>query len=219
MLVIWILCSGIEIFSNNSMNLYSCIGFGYYSTSFHCLLLSTVYCILFSSEIKIKSSDIIIKYGRNKFSTLEVKNSILLSIEISTAYCLIYCLTLFISFGMTAQEIKLHLLTSLFLLILIFFGLNLIGAIMYAVRNISNFNKYYFVLVIILMLFLTGLGSITKAFTHPLMFTDDAIMIFTKGELSPFQYLIDIIQLFFSALVFFIIGKISFLKKDIIVNE
>lgn len=219
MLIVWIFVEGIELFSNSSIGLSSFMGFRFHSVAFIDLFLSTVYCVLFSSVIKIKSSDIIIKYGRNKFSSIEIKNSIILSIEISIAYCIIYCITPFIFYKMTEQEIKLHLLTTLFLLILIFFGLNLIGAIMYTVRNILNFFKYYFVVVIIILLFLAGIAKLTNAFVHPLSFTDDAMLVFTKGELNTVQYLIDIMKLVFSALVLFVIGKLSFLKKDIIVSE
>ena len=169
-------------------------------------------------DIKRNNEAVILRNGKDKYIKKEMSTAVAEAIVFSVEYtCVNIVLSLIFAKADILKRVNLLLFSATFIVALsAFFGF--VGIFAIFLKLICNFKTYYMYLEILIFVALYSLTAFDINIM-PSLTTAYASLWFSQGEFDAAQYISTIISVCLVSAAVYIINRLIFGKKDIILNE
>lgn len=193
---------------------------GGYNTTVHMLGIACplLYSIGFYYIFPLDAGYIVLKYGRKLYEKNEVRRIILFSVIFAILFIGTDALFLFIFIG---AEILIKYYYIQYILLKLVMGIlyfTAIGMMLLCLRNTLKFNNIYIFAGEMISVFVISLYHLFMIKVSPAFYMDFSDEWFEKQRFDIITYIINAAKLIVSAWILQYIGKLIFLKRDIIKN-
>lgn len=183
------------------------------------MIVPIIYSVSFGYLFIVDENYIMLRYGRNRYEKKEINKVFVFSVVFASEYMGVDLLFMDIFAGVSTLSDCSYYLYMLLKFIMLIFYLTMIGMTLLFLRNIMNFSGIYVVFGGMIYVFLTALYYIFMTINLPAFYMGFGDEWFASHIFDSFSYIINLAKLFFASLIFRYLGKLVFLKRDIIGNE
>lgn len=178
-----------------------------------------LYSIGFYYLFPLDADYIILKHGRNMYEKIEVRRMLLFSLIFAILFIGTDALFLFVFIGVK-MLLKYYFIQYIMLKLLMgILYFTLIGMMLFFLRNILKFNNIYIFAGELIIVFAVSLYYLFNLEISPVFYLNFSNEWFVKHTFDVITYVINAAKLILLAWIFQCLGKLVFLKRDIIGNE
>lgn len=182
------------------------------------IIAGAIFIFSLHSILKRNNEAVILRNGKDKYIKKEMSTAVAEAIIFSVEYtCVNIVLSLIFAKADILKRVNLLLFSATFIVALsAFFGF--VGIFAIFLKLICNFKSYYMYLEILIFVALYSLTAFGINIM-PSLTTAYASLWFSQGEFDAAQYISTIISVCLVSAAVYIINRLIFGKKDIILNE
>lgn len=182
------------------------------------IIAGAIFIFSLHSILKRNNEAVILRNGKDKYIKKEISTAVAEAIVFSVEYtCVNIVLSLIFAKADILKRVNLLLFSATFIVALsAFFGF--VGIFAIFLKLICNFKSYYMYLEILIFVALYSLTAFDINIM-PSLTTAYASLWFSQGEFDAAQYISTIISVCLVSAAVYIINRLIFGKKDIILNE
>ena len=183
------------------------------------MILPIVYSVSFYYISTIDEPYIIVRCGKKLYEKKEKNKILLYTFIFASIYIFVDVIFMMLFVENSVLVASSYYTFILLKYLMLIFYLNLIGMTLFFLRNVMKFSGMYVAFGTIIYVFWTALYYILMVQSSPAFYMSFSVDWFYSHRFDALSYIINIAKLFFASLIFWYLGQIVFLKRDIIENE